>query len=126
MRLLALVACIFTVIAANGCSIKQNTKYGADLSHIKDVPLVKNQTTEQDLIHHFGQPQNSVTNAIGTETVTWVDNRSTGHATPGDIWFGGRHVTSVTTDTLVATFRDDKLVDYSFSHAGTPPNYQGR
>jgi hypothetical protein len=96
---------------------------GADLSKLDEFKIVKNQTTEKELVEHFGAPGNSVTRGDGIRVPVWNDGRSNGHFNVaeglpivGMAFMGkGGGETTVTNRSLTATVRDGVVTDYTVS-----------
>ena len=98
-----------------GCVSTGNNFDESKLSEIR-----KGQTTEQDLMHMFGQPQNRIINSEGVLTLTWTyaESRVKGESfIPFAGAFAGGGKTRA--KSLSVRLQNDKVTEFTFSGGGS-------
>jgi hypothetical protein len=106
---------IITMLVAIGCVPVQRHD-GPDLMSLDKTPLVKGQTTEEQLIKRFGPSRGTNTSGDGTKSLSWVEVDMKGNVSyiPG---LGDEK--KATHRMLSATVRNGVLVDYNISDGET-------
>jgi len=113
--LLSLIVCLALV----GCASSGNNFDDGKISQIK-----KGETTEQDLVSMFGEPQNRSVNSDGIVTITWMYAESRVKA-QSFIPYAGAFMGGGTSKakTLMVTLADNKVKDYTYSGGGNESRY---
>lgn len=112
MKTILTLCCV--ALLAVGCASTGNNFDENKLSQIK-----KGETTEQELVQMFGQPQNRSVNSDGVATLTWMyaEARVKGESfIPYAGMFMGGSRTKM--KSLVVTLAENKVTNYTFSGGG--------
>lgn len=106
---------------AGGC-IPVSNHHGADLRQLDSFRIVKNQTTERELVERFGPPATSTAEGDGTKHLIWTDTRSTGSINMARAFVPIPGLTDThngTSKTLMVTTRDGVVTDYLVTDSNT-------
>jgi hypothetical protein len=123
-----ITAAIAALLVVAGCSTNK-THSGADLSSLDEFKIVKNQTTQKELVEHFGEPGNTTTRGDGTRILTWTDARGDAKVNgtkfiPVVGLFTGPMVDQkITRRSLSATVREGIVVDFTESDGNNQLQY---
>lgn len=106
-RMTCLLAAAVCVCIACGCTRK--TQSGVAFSKFDSLQLVKNQTTEQELIAQLGQPGHVTEGAHGRKVLTWYASERARTNLP----FGVGPGDQVDDRTLTVTTKAGIVTDFS-------------
>ena len=92
----------------------ETSHQGTDLTKLDGSPIVRDTTTETELVHKLGKPESSVNHADGSRTMVWTESTMKIPGGAGQPFGVGPHMTK-TERTLTATVKDGVVVDYAMT-----------